>query len=208
MTTGVVSLWHNAQELLPEFERLLSVGGWDRAILVDNASDADAKTAYQLSASRAGFEVLTLAENNVLRGWNTGMDALDTDVRVCMANDLVMVKPTWLNRVTYGIMPGIMIGPYPKRFIEGTVYLDGSLICYHALDWARLGGLDEGYIHPGYVSDVDICWRAGQLGIALRIAERVVCHLENYSTGVGKGKIHPTWPMNRDRFLAKKAAAQ
>lgn len=207
MTIGIVSLWHDAPELLGEWERLLAPGGWDRAILVDNASSPESARAYAESAERADFTVLCMGENDVVKGWNAGMNALDTDARVCMANDVIMLHPNWLQRVANCVMPGVLHGPFGRRFIDGTLYLDGSLIVYHALDWEALGGLDEGYAHPGYVSDVDICWRAQQAGMLLRITDRVVHHLGNYSTQVGRGQVHPTWAANRDRFLAKKAAA-
>ena len=205
MTIGLVSLWHNAAELLPEFERMLLPGGWDEAILIDNASAPDAKRAYQLTAERTGCKVLTMATNDVLKAWNAGMAALDTDIKLCMANDLIMVHPDWITRVSRDVGLGIMAGDL-KRFVDGTLYIDGSLIACHALDWQRLGGFDEAYTHPGYVSDVDFSWRAQQLGVVLRYAGRAVLHLGNYSTGT-KGGIHPTWYANRDRFLAKKAAA-
>ena len=212
MTIGICSLWHNATELLPEFERLLAPGGWDECILVDNASDIEARAAYAATAERTGCKVLRTAENNVCKGWNEGMAALTTDIRICMANDILMIDPDWVARVARDVGPGVMAGLQMRRFIDGTLYLDGSLIAYHALDWERLGGLDESYTHPGYVSDVDICWRAAQLGIVFRMFGQPVHHLGNYSTKTD-GKVHPTWPENRDRFLrlkdeaAKKAAA-
>ena len=55
MTIGICSLWHNAAELLPEFERLLAPGGWDECILVDDASSMESARAYAASAERAGF---------------------------------------------------------------------------------------------------------------------------------------------------------
>lgn len=206
MTIGICSLWHNAVELLPEFERLLLPGGWDEAILIDNASSPEARAAYARTAERTGCKVLTMATNNVIRGWNGGMAALSTDIKLCMANDLIMVRPDWIVRATRDVGPGTMAGEL-RRFVDGTLYIDGSLIACHALDWGRLGGLDEAYTHPGYVSDVDLCWRAQQLGIVLRpMMGHSILHLGNYSTGT-KGGIHPTWPANRDRFLAKKKAA-
>ena len=208
MTIGLVSLWHNATELLPEFERLLAPGGWDEAILIDNASDPEACAAYTAITDRTGCKVLRTAENNVCRAWNEGMNALTTNVRVCMANDLLMIYPDWLQKATCEVAPGVMVGMQLRRFVDGTLYLDGSLIAYHALDWHRLGGLDEGYTHPGYVSDVDICWRAAQLGIIFRTLGRSVYHLENYTSKVGKGHVHPTWAESRDRFLAKKAVVE
>jgi len=210
MSVGIVSLWHNAVELLPEWERLLSPGGWDEAILVDNGSSPLSQAIYDAEAGLHGFDVLHMAENNVNAGWNAGMNALTTDVRICMANDLVMIDPTWIFEATRYMMPGVLMGPYLMRFAtdtpgESVLYLDGSMIVYHALDWQALGGLDEGYLHPGYVSDVDICWRAQQMGFLLRACPKAVLHLGNYSTGVPKGGIHPTWPANRARFLARMA---
>ena len=206
MTIGICSLWYNATELLPEFERLLAPGGWDECILVDNASSAESAKAYAESAERAGFSVLRMEENNVCKGWNAGMNALSTDLRVCMANDLLMIDPGWLTRVTRDVGPGLMAGLQLRRFMDGTTYLDGSITVYHALDWERLGGLDEEYTHPGYVSDVDICWRASQLGIIFRTFGTPLHHIENYSSKVPRGQVHPTWAENKDRFLAKKAA--
>lgn len=208
MTIGIVSLWYNTPELLGEWERLLAPGSWDRAILIDNASSPEAAQAYAESAARCGFEVLTREQNDVVPAWNAGMDALDTTVRVCMASDLIMVDQNWLAEIARYVAPGVLAGPFLRRFVDGTVYLDGSCIAYHEMDWERLGGLDAGYVHPGYVSDVDICWRAVQMGSVLHTCLRLLLHLENYSTKVGKGKIHPTWPANRDRFLAKKAEAE
>lgn len=207
MTVGLCSLWHNTPELLTEFERLLTPGGWDDAILVDNASDPDAKRAYQLTAERAGCKVLAMATNDVLKGWNAGMAALDTDIKVLMGSDLIMQDPAWLLNLARWVMPGVMVGPYMKQWIDGQRYLDGTLIACHVIDWQRLGGLDEGYTHPGYVSDVDLCWRAGEAGIQLRkLIPSGVLHLGNYTTGLRKDQVHPTWYANRDRLLAKKAA--
>ena len=121
MTIGICSLWHNAAELLPEFERLLAPGGWDECILVDNASDIEACAAYAASAERAGFAVLTMAQNDVCRGWNAGMNALSTDIRLCMANDLLMIDRDWLARATREVAPGVMVGLQLRRFIDGTI---------------------------------------------------------------------------------------
>jgi len=207
MTIGIVSLWHNAPELLPEFELLLAPGGWDEAILVDNASSDESQAAYVESAKRCGFSVLRYSENDVVAAWNAGMAELQTDIMVCMANDLLMIRDDWLQRLARWTMPGTLVGPYKVRTAEGIEYLDGSMIAYHRIDWERLGGLDPEYLHPGYYSDVDICWRAQRDGIDLHQTPRIVHHLTNYTSRplLDRQGIAPNWRENRARFLAKVA---
>src|SRR5512135_422100 len=98
MNVGIVSLWWNHTELLPEFVRMMKGQPWDRLILVDNASTPEAGIAYDAAIERfrSGASVMHLETNSVLDGWNSGMNALDTDVVVQMANDVVMTDPRWL----------------------------------------------------------------------------------------------------------------
>ena len=209
-TVGIAALWWNHVELLPEFVRLMRVGGWDKLIFVDNASEPVAHAAYQAAVETLGpgASVLRMAENSVLHGWNAGMAALGTDIVVQAANDLVMTDKRWLAWLVAGMAPGIVQGAI--CFQRGDVkYADGCLCAYWREDWERLGGLDTGYRHPGYWSDVDICWRAERAGLTVRPAPCGIRHLVNVSTGGTPDRESQlrSWA-NEQRFWDKKQAAE
>jgi hypothetical protein len=189
MTIGICSLWHNAPELLPEFERLLAPGGWEQAILVDNASPEPAtQAAYAAAVAELGpgARVLRLAANRVLHGWNAGIAALGTDIVVQMANDVIMTDARWLTWATDELPAGVIQGPI--CWLRGNVgYIDGCLLVTTRTTWERLGGLAaDVYIHPGYWSDVDFCWRANLLGYAIRPTRCGIRHLANSTSGGGQ----------------------
>ncbi len=183
---GICSLWWNHQELLPEFVKMFRVGGWDRLILVDNASSPEAALTFRAAVKQLGkgASVLRMQKNSVLHGWNAGMAALGTDIVIQMANDLMMVDEHWLQWALEGIGPGILQGPQCWR--RGIIYVDGSMCVAMREDWERLGGLDaERYAHPGYWSDTDLCLRAQRLGMTVRPTKNGLLHLVNYSGGGG-----------------------
>lgn len=208
VTVGMAALWWEHVELLPEFIRLLRGQPWDRLIFVDNASSPEANLAYQAAAAELGpgASVLRMAENDVTRGWNAGMAALGTDVVVQMSNDIEMTDERWLAWVLEGLGPGIVQGPIGAHQ-AGLFYVDGCLCAMMRADWERLGGLDEGYLHPGYWSDVDLCWRAMQAGMTSRQTLCGIRHLRNVSTGgTPDAESQERWLANRARFVTRLSA--
>lgn len=185
-TIGICSLWWNHQEMLPEFLRMMKVGGWDKLILVDNASKPEAHEAFKAAVAELGPKAsgMRMSKNSVLHGWNAGMNALGTDILIQMANDVVMTDERWLEWGTEAMGPGIIEGP--QCWFRGMIYVDGSMCAFMREDWEKLGGLDaEYYAHPGYWSDTDICFRAQQMGMRVRPTQSGILHLINYSGGNG-----------------------
>ncbi len=187
-TVGIASLWHNATELLPEFVRLMSKARWgrlwDQLILVNNASTSEAHAAYEAAVAYLGPQatVLRMETNSVLHGWNAGIAALDTHIVIQMANDVTMTDERWLEWGLDGVGPGIMQGPVVWH--RGFPYIDGCMLVAMKADWQQLGGLDaEYYAHPGYWSDVDLCYRALRSGIKVRPCRSGIHHIVNYSGG-------------------------
>jgi hypothetical protein len=197
-------LWWEHTELLPEFVRLMRGQQWDRLILVDNASSHVAHAAYHDAVATIGgnASVLRRAENSVLAGWNEGIAALGTDVVVQMANDVIMADPRWLAWAVDNMRPGILQGPVLcEQPGIPIAYLDGCLTVAWGADWARLGGLDEGYQHPGYWSDVDLAYRASRAGITIRRVRSGIHHLCNISTrGTPDAAAKACWLTNRARL--------
>lgn len=186
MTIGICSLWWNHQEMLPEFLRMMKVGGWDKLILANNASEPEATRAFEAAVTELGdnASMLLMKENSVLHAWNAGMAMLGTDIVIQMANDLVMTDEHWLEWAVAGMRPGIIQGPV--CFYRGMIYVDGSMCVAMREDWEKLGGLDaEYYAHPGYWSDTDLCFRAQQLGMTVRPTRNGLLHLVNHSGGNG-----------------------
>lgn len=191
MTIGIASLWYEHPELLPEFVRLMQGQPWDELILVDNASPEPAtQAAYTAAVAELGpgARVLRMAENSVLHGWNAGMAALGTDIVLQMANDVVMEDARWLTWTVDGVTDDLLQGPI--CWLRGNVaYIDGCLLATTKATWDRLGGLDaETYIHPGYWSDVDLCWRAALQGCRIRPTRCGIRHLNNYTSGGGQAQ--------------------
>ncbi len=213
MTIGIVSLWHNHPELLPFFQHMLSVDGWDKLIFVDNASDKGLQGSYEHSLDAiqhkrpgAHIDYLRMAENNVVKAWNAGAAQMGTDILVIMANDLLMLDARWVQIVTDGMkrMSRFQFqGPYIGQQL-GQYYVDGCLTVWMREDWEKLGGLDEGYEHPGYWSDVDIAWRATVAGMRLRQTPCPVHHLTAWTSRAGLGDFEPAIVRNQQRFVAKR----
>lgn len=208
MTVGIVSLWHNHPELLPFFTHMLRVDGWDKLVLVDNASDEGLTPAYVNALEKIGLgerALLHTEENNVIGAWNFGAAQLDTDILIVMANDLIMLDARWVQIVTEGMKPGRFQGPFPMLAL-GQHYLDGSLTVWMREDWQRLGGLDEEYQHPGYYSDLDLCWRAMKAGMEMYATPQPVHHLQNWTAKslMGTPELQNSVQANQARFIAKR----
>jgi GT2 family glycosyltransferase len=73
-------------------------------------------------------------------------------------------------------------------------------------DWEKLGGLDEGYQHPGYYSDVDICYRAMQAGMEMRHVPVPVHHLRSWTAGaiLDDPATRNATQNNQARFISKR----
>lgn len=186
MSVGIASLWYEHPELLPEFVRLMRGQPWDELILVDNASPEPAtQAAYAAAVAELGpgARVMRMAQNSVLHGWNAGIAALGTDVVVQMANDVLLTDERWLTWGLEGVADGILQGPVCWQ--RGNVrYIDGCMLVTTAATWRELKGLDAGaYVHPGYWSDVDLCWRATLRGGAILPTRCGIQHLVNYTSG-------------------------
>jgi len=202
-TVGICSLWWNHQEMLPEFLRMMKVGGWDKLVLVDNASTPEANAAFKEAVKELGPKAsgLRMGKNSVLHGWNAGMNALGTDIVIQMANDVVQTDVRWLEWGIEGMGPGVIQGPL--CWYRGIVYVDGSMCAYMREDWERLGGLDaEYYEHPGYWSDTDICLKAQRMGMTVRPTLSGLLHLINYSGGNGPQYNTPNTE-NMKKFVAR-----
>jgi len=216
MSIGIVSLWHNHPELLPFFRHMMRVDGWDKLVLVDNASDEGLIEAYRSTLSRIevdngcfgiDIQLAVMSGNDVCYAWNWGAALLDTDIIIVMANDLIMLDARWVQIVTDGMQPGRFQGPF-AMLSAGQYYLDGSMTVWMREDWEKLGGLDEEYQHPGYWSDVDICYRAMKAGMEMRQTAQPapVHHLANWTARplIGTPEFQNMVQYNQARFIAKR----
>jgi len=97
-----------------------------------------------------------------------------------------MTDARWLAWAVDGLTDGLLQGPI--CWLRGNVaYIDGCLLATTKAIWERLGGLAaDVYVHPGYWSDVDLCWRAALLGYAIRPTRCGIQHLNNYTSGGGQ----------------------
>lgn len=190
LSVGIVALWYGAEELLPYWHELLLVAPeWDHVILVDNATSPATGQAYQAAAralaeaSGRRVDVLRRAENSVLHGWNAGAALLDTDIIITMACDVLLTDARWLAWCVEDMQPNVLQGPFctTSPQVPDVPYIDGCCAVYLRSDWQRLGGLAaDRYAHPGYWSDVDIAWRAQQMGMQVRGCQNGLRHLTNY----------------------------
>jgi glycosyltransferase involved in cell wall biosynthesis len=210
MTIGIVSLWHNHPELLPFFQHMMRVDGWDKLVLVDNASDEGLAEMYLgtlMDIEPGVCSYYRTDDNNVVKAWNLGVKRLDTDILIVMANDLIMLDARWVQIVTDGMRPGRFQGPFPM-LAAGQYYMDGSMTVWMREDWEKLGGLDEEYQHPGYWSDVDICYRAMKAGMEMRSTWRPVHHLTNWTVRDFQDTVflQNSIEHNQARFIAKRGS--
>jgi len=165
---------------------MMGVGGWDKLILIDDASAEEANLAYHDAVAELGpnASVLRMEHNDALRAGNAGVEALGTDIVIGMVNDLVMTDERWLEWAVEGIERGIIQGP--QCWFRGMIYVDGCMTVMMREDWELLGGADaEHYAHPGYWADTDFSLRAQQHGMIVRPTRSGIRHLVNYSSGDG-----------------------
>ena len=206
MSVGIVSLWYGHEELLPNWDKLLSVSGWDEFILIDNGSPDGERLAWWAKSAAANGHPIRLYRhpvNDCVRAVNNGLNLLRSDVMVYMSNDVVMTDRQWLAWLVDGLKPGVMRGP-SLRNIHGVRYIDGTTIAFHQQDWQRLAGFSDKFLHPGYFGDTDFGWRAGVLGIDLQECRAGTRDLGSYTASKMEQKpILESWDANQALFLER-----
>jgi len=86
---------------------------------------------------------------------------------------------------------------------EAVEFVTGASLALRRALWERLDGLDPGFF-PGYFEDVDLCWRARELGAECWYTPRsVLRHGEGASTGSFSGAFYYYHHLNRLRFACK-----
>jgi len=180
-SVGITSLFYGHTDFLPYMKELASVGGWDEWIIIDNGSPAEYRDEFDRVAGEIGAKVLHHPINHCIHAQNVGTNLLSTDVIVMLSNDVVMTDRRWLEWLLEGMGEGIIQGPRKRH--EMVPFIDGSTLVIHRNDWNRIGGYDVAFRHPGYYSDVDLCWRACQLGVELRQTKNGLRELGHMTSG-------------------------
>lgn len=115
---------------------------------------------------------LTFIHNTENQGYpralNQGLMIARGDYLVCLNNDLIVLRASWLQELLEPLRenPKCLVG---ARMIEGNEqvnvdgwtpdYLEGWCLAFHRQFLSNVGWFDEGY-SPAFVEDVDLCWRA------------------------------------------------
>lgn len=178
MKLSIVTPWLDCPELLGQYA--MAVRGADQVVIVDNGSDPATATLLQ----RLGTTYIRNDENaQFSRACNHGLERATGDV-VLMLNNDVMAAPGWLDRVRAHVIEDAFYGPavgYVTVAQQPMMYLEGWCIAAPRHVWQAVGGFDAD-VFPMYSSDVDLCWRAFQVGYPLRHRRWPVQHLSNYTS--------------------------
>jgi len=180
-------------------------------IVVDNGSEATTKQLEYWLQQR--YPNLTLIENEHNEGFAAGNNM---GVPLAKGETLVFTQPdvefkadvtryidgTLLDNVLYGHQL-LNYDTGWNRFGDVVVpYLTGYFIACTSKTWALLGGFDELY-YPADFEDVDLSYKATQLGMPLKVLDVPVSHNHFGSTWSQFPNREKTTKKNRRLFAAK-----
>jgi GT2 family glycosyltransferase len=207
-TCALVVLWHDHPELWRGYAELAACGGWDEFVVIDNGSTPE--VAEFLVGALLPFgpaaRVFRPARNEYATAMNLAVASLKSEMFVLMPNDFTLTDRRWFEWTIEGARPGVMQGPMAAAQYQ-VPYLD-AIMCLWKRDYERIGGRDPAYEQSVYWEDVDFCWRAQMLGIALRLTRCGVHHIGGATTGgTPDDESRRRWVANRDMFLARMAKA-
>jgi glycosyltransferase involved in cell wall biosynthesis len=196
---SVITPVYGSPELASQYAK--AVAGTE-VIIVDNASPEPAQRVWAAVAhDLAGRYIRNDTNCWYATACNQGYAVSTGDV-VMFANNDIMARGEWQERLA-AIEPGVLYGPaLNMRTLAGQplIYIDAWWIAARRETWEALRPHaaffdDEGvttYTQQGpwdgaafqgmYWDDVDLCFRAARMGIALRKLDLPLVHLSNYTS--------------------------
>ena len=213
---GIVTCWFNQPHLVLGFER--AVLDADSVTVVDNASEPEAADLLRAMCARHGWRYLPQKQNlGFAGGMNAGMCVEDSDIVVCLNNDIEADRPGWIARFKQFCIDDAKRGPalyganMNLQIVAGIrcPYLDGWFLGAWRRDWWNDGTLhpplrwnEERYSGVGYWTDNDLCLRAADIGHRLVVVPDLgLRHLGNATSSVTPGAYDHS-DRNREVFAA------
>lgn len=181
---SIVTPWKDHPELVADYER--ATFGAERIIVTTH----DAPFSFAWAC-------------------NFGLTQTTGDI-VMMLNNDITADPGWLDAVARDVKPGALYGPATDiRVVAGQpiLYIEGWCVAAHRETWDALGGFDAETFQRPYWEDVDLSWRATQLGIRLLRRPWMVTHLGNVTSATTPGAYDAS-EANRRAFERKVMAAR
>jgi GT2 family glycosyltransferase len=134
-------------------------------------------------AATVGAEVIVvdtshMAPFSFAAACNEGLARANGEIVMFLNNDIT-ATPGWLDAVRRDVKPGALYGVATDiRVVDGQpiLYLEGWCIAAAIETWQNLGGWDAETFQRPYWEDVDLSWRATQLGIRLLRRPWLVTH--------------------------------
>lgn len=182
-TVTIVTPWFNMRSLERDYWAAVRTEDCE-VIVVDNASEPPLPNAWRLGWN-SGFSHAS----------NVGLQIAQSDAVLFLNNDVVALKPGWLEPIRAALEPGVLVGPVIRDDLHGRVddmpmpYLDGWCLAGMRDDLLELGGFDESYEEPSYFSDNDLSFRARLAGMTLRECRTSIAHLASRTSGGGENPV-------------------
>ena len=207
MTIAVITPWLDHLELVDDYLEAIVAGNPDQLVVVDNGSTPPIDFAAVRIERNNGFS----------KACNVGLRHATTDKVLFLNNDIAMVRPDWLTRISEAIESGYLVGAN-LRFDNHTrvtgvpqrlPYLDGWCLGGMRQELLGLKGFDEEYLEPAYYSDNDLCLRARAIGMRLREMRGGLAHKVAQTSGWSAGanpKTQAVVVANYQRYCDKARA--
>lgn len=140
MTIAVVTAWRDHLELAAAYFEAVETGQPDQLVIVDDGSQPPLDFATARLDVPGGFCTAN----------NAGLALVETDAVIMLNNDVVMVRPEWLDEIRARIEPGVILAPLrfdPHGAVDDVdyPYADGWCLAATTEDLRRIGGWDETY---------------------------------------------------------------
>lgn len=205
---SIVTPWRDHPELILDYMR--AVKGAE-LLIVDTGSEPDNNELLRDMVKRVGGLFVFNMEGpfSFARACNIGLSQATGDVVLFLNNDIQAV-PGWLDAVRRDVKPGALYAVGTDiRVVEGQpiLYLEGWCIAATIETWQQLGGWDAETFQRPYWEDVDLSWRATQMGIRLLRRPWMVTHLGNRTSATTPGAYDAS-DANRRAFERKVLAAR
>jgi GT2 family glycosyltransferase len=157
-------------ELADDYWAAMNAAQPDEVLIIDNASDP----FLRFPQSECEGRILLQRENlGFARSSNLGLRQARTDAVAFINNDIEMIREDWLERLTFQVAPGVLVGAQlrsdPHAAVDGErfPYLDGWCVAGMRDDLLDLGGFAETLEEPAYYSDNLLSLEARAAGMTL-----------------------------------------
>lgn len=204
---SVVTPWMDHPELIADYQTAMQGA---EVIVVDNNSEPENGALLVLMVALLGGVPIRNQQNRwFAEANNQGLAVARGDV-VMFCNNDIAAPAGWLQQVEREAdHPDLLIGPSMlTQQVDGRAiaYLEGWCIAGRRETWERLGGWDAEAFPLPYWEDVDLCFRAVQMGMRLRKADWPIRHKSNTTSRHTQGAYSGT-EANRMTFEARARAA-